>query len=48
MTCTSQIRLTKRARSDLSSTECSIEEPSSTIIVILHNKKEEQLWRASN
>jgi hypothetical protein len=38
-----------RAKSDLSSFECSIEVPSSTIIIILHsNKKEEQLWRASN
>ena len=36
------------AKSDLSSFECSIEVPSSTIIIILHNKKEEQLWRASN
>jgi hypothetical protein len=43
-------RMLRRAKSDLSSFECSIEVPSSTIIIILHNnnKKEEQLWRASN
>jgi hypothetical protein len=39
----------KRAKSDLSSFECSIEVPSSTIVIVLHNnKKEEPLWQASN
>ena len=42
-------RMPGRAKSDLSSFECSIEVPSSTMIIILHsNKKEEQRWRASN